>query len=133
MAKDSVLRGLESVKILGICHQGVSCFGAQKYGEREAQLALTPRSCPVCTDITCQVRLHQCLQRSEDKMKSNVSRNKYQQHRMQPVTATSTVASNACHIHTHHKLVFMNDAATGKPNLNRLYNDNIFHDYHLGI
>jgi len=45
---------------------------------------------------------------------------------MQPVTVTSTVASDVCHIHIHHKLVFMNDAAMRKPNQNKLYTDNIF-------
>ena len=84
-----------------------------------AQLALTSRSCTLCTDITCQVRLHQWLQRSEVKMPCNVSRNKYQLHRMQPVTVTSTVASNVCH--THHNSVSMNDAPMRKPNMNRLY------------
>ena len=62
------------------------------------RVALTPRSCTLYIDITCQVRLHQWLQRSEDKVPCNMSRNKYQPHRMQPVTVTCAVASNAWQI-----------------------------------
>jgi len=64
-------------------------------------------------------------------MPCNESCNKYQLHRMQPVTVTSAVASNACYIHIHRNSDFVNEAAIRKPNLNRLYTENISHDYHL--
>jgi hypothetical protein len=98
VAKDSVLRGLASVmklRHLSPSSQLLWHVKAQKMCGTKWP-ALTPRSCILCTDITCQVRLHQWLQRSEDKMPYNVSRNKYQPHRMRSVTVTCAVTSIVC-------------------------------------
>jgi hypothetical protein len=122
VAKDSVLRGLASVMKLGhLSPRSQLLWLVELRKARGTKWPYRPAHATLCTDITCQVRVHQWLHRSEDKMPRNVSRNKYQLHRMQPVTVRSALASNVCHIHTHHNSVSVKDATMRKPNLNRLY------------